>query len=478
MKFTITEARKAANGREMLLVEGEDRRRYLCEALDLNILPKERFFLELIRTLRETIRRLSPPPANSSLLAYRGVERIDGEYYLVLPFRQELWDNWTSWGEQEFTLKELAAAGRAMGEVLQFFKEQGEYPHGFFVTDLIHLGGEKIGVFDPRVHSLLAPYRTEADLREGFRPPEVIRGGEWGEKANLYTAGLTLYYLATGVYPFPLGNKEETTTGILREEPLDPRYHRSEMGSGFARLLSALLQKKPENRPVLEEYGKVLQEMLSQNGFQATPEEKSRFAREGELKRRRVEQKRKLYWWWIRVRWPVLVACGLALVFYFTSRPGHEEVITPNTPPAEVVALFYEGLAEIDTLKVQETLAGDAGKDYVNLISTLHVISRMRMAYEGSLPPFVLVEELRIHEADYSTADRPAYYSSYVFKYLEGEKYIVQVRREELSLERIDDKWQIVEVITDILSTDTEPLPEMKEGSLFAPQPSPGAGGE
>ncbi len=478
MQFSITETRQAANGRKMLLVKGDDGRKYLCEALDLNVSPKERFFLELIRTLRETIRRLPPPPPESSLLAYRGVERIDGEYYLVLPFRQDLWDSWTSWGEHEFTLKELTAAGRAMGEVLQFFKEQGEYPQGFFLTDLIFLGEEKIGVFDPRVHGLLAPYRPEAGLREGFRPPEVIRGGEWEEKANLYTAGLTLYYLATGVYPFPLGNKEETATGILREEPLDPRYHRPEMGSGLARLLSALLQKKPEKRPGLEEYGKVLEEILSEDGFQATPEEKALFAREGEAKRRRVEQKRKLYWWWLRLRWPALVACCLALVFYFLSRPAYEEVITPSTTPAEVVAFFYEGLAALDTLRVEETLARDAGKDYRNLIAALYVISRTRMAYEGFLPPFVLVENLQIQEAGHSTAGRPVFSTSYVFKYLEGEKYIVQERRDELSLERIDDKWRIVEVVTEILSTETEPLPEKKEDGLFAPYPSPGAGAE
>lgn len=467
MKFKITATGKAANEREMLVGEGEDGQKYLLEALDLNIPPKERFFLELIRTLRETIRRLPPPPANGSLLAYQGVERIDGEYYLVLPYRQEIWEHWASWGEHDFTLKELVTAGQAMGEVLQFFKEHGEYPHGFFVTDLINLGEEKIGVFDPRVHNMLAPYRTGANLREGFLPPEVINGGDWGEKANLYTAGLTLYYLASGVYPFPRGSKEETATGILREEPLDPRYYRPEIGNSFARLLSALLQKRPEKRPGLEEYSAGLEEMLFRNGFCATPEEESRFAREGELRRRRVGQKRKIYWWWIRLRWPVLAACLVAAVFYFTSRPAHEEVITPDTPPAEVVAFFYEGLAEIDTIKVQETLARGAGKEYTNLVSTLHVISRMRMAYEGVLPSFVVVDDLQIREDEESTVERPAYRSSFVFKYLEGEKYNVQERRERLSLERIDDKWQIVEVVTEILSTDTESLPEMENSSVF-----------
>ncbi|NLY88535.1 MAG: hypothetical protein GX085_02800 [Firmicutes bacterium] len=476
MELKITAAKTGGSGRKICLAEDEKGEKYLLEALELTISSEELFFLEFLRDLRETIRRL-PAPHGGSLLTYLGVERVGEEYYLVLPFHREVWEYWPRSGTIDFTLKEVVGAGEAMGEALRFFSEQDEFPQGFFYTDLIPLGVGRVGVLDPRVQAMLAPYREDAngsarELREGFRPPEIIKDAPWDEKANLYTIGLTMYYLATGVYPFPLERKEETAAAILKEEPLDPRYYHPKIGGGLAVLLQALLAKEPVRRPGLQEFFTGIRELYYQDRFLATAGEEESFAGEGARARRRLEQKRRAYRWWTRAKWPVLILLPLLVLFYFFSRPGYEEVVTPETTPEEVVAYFYQSLAAIDHVLLEQTVTGEAGKEYINLTTVLHVISKTRMIYEGARFPFIVVEDLMIVPEEDSPAERPSFRSSFRLKFVSGEEYTVQERRERLFLERVKFgrqkyKWQIVEVQTEILSEKKEPV-------VYGPSMPPG----
>lgn len=480
MELKITATKTGGNGRKLSLAQDKKGEKYLLEALELSISPQERFFLEFLHALREMIRGL-PAPRGGSLLTYQGVERVGEEYYLVLPFQREVWEYWPRLGAADLTLKEVVGAGEAMGEALRFFQEQKEYPQGFFYTDLIPLGAGKVGVLDPRIQAMLAPYREYRggeELREGFRPPEIIKGGQWDEKANLYTIGLTMYYLATGVYPFPLERKEETAAAILKEEPLDPRYHQPEIGGAFAGLLQKLLAKNPAERPGLQEFLTGIRELYHQDRFLATAAEKEHFAGEGERARRRLEQKRRAYRWWMKAKWPVLIIIPALVLFYLFSRPGYEEVVTPETTPEQVVAYFYQGLANVDHMLLEQTVTREAGKEYINLTTMLHVIAKTRMLYEGVRFPFIVVEDLRIAREENAPAERPSFLSSFRLKYVSGEEYTVQERKERLVLARVKSgwkkyKWQIVEVETEILAESKEPV-------VYGPGPltPPGLPGE
>ena len=476
MELKITAAKTGGNGRRLCLAQDKTGEKYLLEALELTISQRERFFLEFLHALREMIRRL-PAPYGGSLLTYLGVERVGEEYYLVLPFQREVWEYWPRVGAADLTLKEVVGAGEAMGEALRFLQTQNESPRGFFHTDLIPLGAGKVGVLDPRIQAMLAPYREGEELREGFRPPEIIEDAQWDVKANLYTIGLTMYYLATGVYPFPLGRKEETAAAILKEEPLDPRYHQPEIGGALAVLLQALLTKEPAKRPGLQDFLDRIRELYYQDRFLAIAGEKEHFAGEGERVRRRLEQKRRAHRWWMKAKWPVLITIPVLVLFYLFSRPGYEEVVTPETTPEEVVAYFYKGLAEIDHMLLEQTVTGEAGKEYINLTTLLHVISRARMVYEGVRFPFIVVEDLQIEPEEDAPAERPSFRSSFRLKFISGEEYTVQDRKERLVLERVrykrkKYKWQIVEVQTEILAERKEPV--VYEGSQSTPLGLPG----
>jgi hypothetical protein len=462
VELKITAAKTGGNGRRICLAQDKAGKKYLLEALELTISQREHFFLEFLHALREMIRRL-PAPHGGSLLTYLGVERVGEEYYLVLPFQREVWEYWPRVGAADLTLKEVVGAGEAMGEALRFLQTQNEFPRGFFHTDLVPLGAGKVGVLDPRVQAMLAPYREGEELRADFRPPEIVEDTQWGEKANLYTIGLTMYYLATGVFPFPLGRKEETATAILKEEPLDPRYHQPEIGGALAGLLLALLAKEPAKRPGLQEFFDGIRELYHQDRFLATPGEKEHFAGEGERARRRLEQKRRAQRWWLKAKWPVFVGIPVLVLFHFFSQPAYEEVVTPETTPEEVVTYFYKGLAEVDHMLLEQTVTGEAGKEYIKLTVMLHVIAKARMAYEGVRFPFIIVEDLRIEPEEDAPAGRPSFWSSFRLKFVSGEEYTVQERKERLVLERVrykrkKYKWQIVEVQTEILAEGKEPV--------------------
>ena len=287
-----------------------------------------------------------------------------------------------------------------------FFKNRMSIPRGFFIRTLSLWAREKSASLTP-VSRHACPYREGEELRRVFAPGDY-RDAQWDVKANPIPSALPCIIWQPGL-SLPLGRKEETAAAILKEEPLDPRYHQPEIGGALAGLLLALLAKEPAKRPGLQEFFDGIRELYHQDRFLATPGEKEHFAGEGERARRRLEQKRRAQRWWLKAKWPVVVGIPVLVLFHFFSQPAYEEVVTPETTPEEVVTYFYKGLAEVDHMLLEQTVTGEAGKEYIKLTVMLHVIAKARMAYEGVRFPFIIVEDLRIEPEEDAPAElRPS----------------------------------------------------------------------
>lgn len=465
MDLKVRESKTTRNGRTLLLAEDHSGRKLLLEEVELSVSPKE---LDLIQKLRQMIKNAGKTKNdNDKLLVYIGIERLKDQFYLVLPFHQGLWDHWDLRDERVFSPHELVAAGKVMIEALNILKEESDMPKGFFFTDLVPLGPSDWGVLDPRIKALLAPYRPEDELRKYFLPPEIIKGSDWGMAANLYTIGLTMYYLGTGVFPFPLEREEETITAVIREKPVDPRFHQPAIGGKLAETITALLEKEPGRRPGSEEVLQKLEKLTGSGESLAGPEEAARFRQESEAVIRRAERKRKIFWWWQRLKWPVAIIAIFIIFFVFTGRSGYQEVITNETKPRQVVDFFYQGLAELNISQLEETLGKGVGNEFRHIVTNLHVISKMRMAYEGKTIPFLVVEGLKVAETPESTAERPAFTGEYIIKIAEGLEYVVQQRRDLLFLGKVKGEWRIIFIDSRVLSEGREALPDpVLPGSL------------
>ncbi|MBI4568321.1 MAG: protein kinase [Planctomycetes bacterium] len=82
-----------------------------------------------------------------------------------------------------------------------------------------------------------------------FMSPEQCDGFQVDHRTDIYSLGITLYYLLTGVYPFD----GETPTAIMlkhqTETPKSPKVHNPRIPNALANLIYWMLQKRPEKRP-------------------------------------------------------------------------------------------------------------------------------------------------------------------------------------------------------------------------------------
>ncbi len=458
MGLTLKETKIAADGRFLYLVDNERGEKQLLEPLNLTLSSKERMYIELLSDLRQIIQKPLDIKGKLKIVCYLGIVKFKEETCLMFSYDDELWKNWPRKGLKVYSPREVAEAAIAMLGLVEIAEETELAFGGFFPGDLFPLGSGGWGMLDPRIQNLLAPYRRGGEDREYYSPPEVIAGSSWSAKSYLYTLGLTMYSLVTGVFPFPLENRRETVTAILQEEPIDPRYYQGEIGEGLAILILKMLKKKVELRPDHDYLKKEFGRIVETGSFDASPEEGIKFREEAVLVKKKVEQKRKRYWRWQRFKWPSAIAAVALIFFIMLSRGGYEEKITPETKPLEVVNIFYEGIKNLDTLQLEEPLAKGVGKEFVNMVTFLHVTSKMRQAYELLNTPFLVMEEVTIEEDKNSTREAPSYTVNYRLKIFEGGEYRIQERQDRLVLKRVKKEWRIGDLDSQVLTEKLEPI--------------------
>lgn len=92
-------------------------------------------------------------------------------------------------------------------------------------------------------------YTSEADFSHrtptSYMAPELLQGGEIGERADLYSLGATIYEMCQG-YP-PFGGIPAEIQGALRQAPPPP--DRDDLPQELLNLVVSLLSPTPEHRP-------------------------------------------------------------------------------------------------------------------------------------------------------------------------------------------------------------------------------------
>ena len=83
----------------------------------------------------------------------------------------------------------------------------------------------------------------------GYMAPEYIRGDDLTAQVDIYSLGVILYELTTGLHPFP----DSTADGLMRAHasilPESPRESRPSLDLRLTQFILRCLEKLPENRP-------------------------------------------------------------------------------------------------------------------------------------------------------------------------------------------------------------------------------------
>jgi eukaryotic-like serine/threonine-protein kinase len=114
-------------------------------------------------------------------------------------------------------------------------------------------GAVKIGDFGLSISTAL---RTEPALTAtgaflgtpAFCSPEQLRGDELNARSDMYSVGVTLYYLLTGRTPFESGNMVQLLATVLEQRPPSPRQFRPEIPKELAKGILRCLEKQPGER--------------------------------------------------------------------------------------------------------------------------------------------------------------------------------------------------------------------------------------
>lgn len=81
-----------------------------------------------------------------------------------------------------------------------------------------------------------------------YMAPEQVRGGKVDERADLWSLGVALYEMLTGVRPFTGDHEASIANAILNAEPRSPTFLRRDLPRSVHSLVTTLLQKDPRSR--------------------------------------------------------------------------------------------------------------------------------------------------------------------------------------------------------------------------------------
>ena len=82
-----------------------------------------------------------------------------------------------------------------------------------------------------------------------FMAPEMIRGCYSDPRSDLYSLGVTLYFMTAGCPPYERGVPAVVMSRHLTEEPVSLARTRPDLSAGFVSLVKRLMAKDPDDRP-------------------------------------------------------------------------------------------------------------------------------------------------------------------------------------------------------------------------------------
>lgn len=81
-----------------------------------------------------------------------------------------------------------------------------------------------------------------------YLSPEQIQGQEQDARSDLFSLGIVLYEMITGVRPFGGNSLGEVCAQILTDDPVPPSQRNPELPTAFDRIIARCLAKNPDHR--------------------------------------------------------------------------------------------------------------------------------------------------------------------------------------------------------------------------------------
>jgi serine/threonine-protein kinase len=116
-------------------------------------------------------------------------------------------------------------------------------PANIFVTDEGHI---KLGDFGIARFATQLSGTGKLVGTPAYLSPEQIKGETQDHRSDIFSLGIILYQLATGVRPFDGSSVTAVCAQIVASEPAPPSQHNPELPKEFDRIVMRCLSKDPE----------------------------------------------------------------------------------------------------------------------------------------------------------------------------------------------------------------------------------------
>jgi hypothetical protein len=214
-----------------------------------------------------------------------------------------------------------------------------------------------------------------------------------GEEAGVFAAAALLYRALSGRLPYPNRDRNVLRQDIREGVFIPPALAAPGLRDEPASLISAALLPRSKfkgRRPALADFERVIAAGNAGGFFNSiTVEERSKLEAERKRFLQRREKTVKTRRFLSRNRTVLLAVLGAAVIAAFAAgsliRARLDRPSTRGMESARVIETYYNAFNSLDHTLMEACVTGGAGKDDINMVTNLYVLSMVRQAYEARI---------------------------------------------------------------------------------------------
>ncbi|MFW6381798.1 MAG: protein kinase domain-containing protein [Bacillota bacterium] len=432
---------------------------YIAEKIFTEKEPRSRVKLDTVKALEKKLTEL-PEFASEHYLRFEAVEQVERDFCLLYRGKQPAKPIQVYLEENQPSLEEKLTWILDLSYVLEEAETQGIDWDNLNINCL-RVDSKGIQLLDPDMVDVLGQYRRDIQgiiPGENYIAPETLEGEEEDRKSRLFRIGVILYYLITGRSPFGDDEKTRIYDRVIAGSFVDPKYYNHQISGELNELVRDLLTEDPNQR--LQDWQQLsgrLEAILGQGLLQAGLSEQQQRQQKSEKIIKRQRRKEKVQFTfkhhWKKMAAGVLLLVGIVYVFFSGQAPTY---VKPEIEPDQVVSYFYESINEKDVIKLGETTDLDLRR-LERMMSESYVMKKMQQVYgsfqdqenkEQAKRELFGVEELEVEQI--GNGSSPEYKINYTFYINEEEGTRNYRMQDKMVLDKIDQRWQIVEIEGDV----------------------------
>ena len=157
---------------------------------------------------------------------------------------------------ERLDLNRMCEIGQKIAEALGYAHQRGVVHRDIKPANILLTSRETYGVERPKITDFGIAKLTENEATmtgkmlgtPAFMPPEQFTGAQLDGRADIFSLGVVLYWLATGEQPFPGEGLTTVLYKVVHTEPIPPRKLNPALPEKFENIILKCMEKNPAAR--------------------------------------------------------------------------------------------------------------------------------------------------------------------------------------------------------------------------------------